>query len=100
MYLRRSVMYENATFCSPEEPPFMYFMVQFPLKCMTNGTISLLIVYCSFLSAYLILGVHISIYSSHASDFNCRNKALTTKLLKHNYRYHKLRKVFYRDTVG
>ena len=28
------------------------------------------------------------------SDFNCRNKALTTKLLRQGYRYFKLRKAF------
>ena len=32
--------------------------------------------------------------SSNVSDFNCRNKDLTAKLLKQGYRYHKLRKVF------
>ena len=34
--------------------------------------------------------------SSNVSDFNCRNKALTAKLLKPGYRYHKLhvRKAF------
>ena len=32
--------------------------------------------------------------SSNASDFNCRNKALTSKLLKQGYRYNKLRKSF------
>ena len=32
--------------------------------------------------------------SSNVSDFNCRNKALTAKLLKQGYRYHKLRKTF------
>ena len=32
--------------------------------------------------------------SSNVSDFNCRNTALTVKLLKHGYRYHKLRKAF------
>ena len=32
--------------------------------------------------------------SSHVSDFNCRNKALTAKLRKQGYRYHKLRKKF------
>ena len=30
--------------------------------------------------------------SSNVSDFNCRNKALTAKLLKQGYSYHKLRK--------
>ena len=32
--------------------------------------------------------------SSNVSDFNCRNKALTAKLLKQGYRHHKLRKAF------
>ena len=32
--------------------------------------------------------------SSNVSDFNCRNKALTAKLLKQGFRYHKLRKAF------
>ena len=32
--------------------------------------------------------------SSHVDDFNSRNKVLTAKLLKHGYRYHKLRKAF------
>ena len=31
---------------------------------------------------------------SNVSDFNCRNKALTAKLLKQSHHYHKLRKVF------
>ena len=36
------------------------------------------------------------------SDFNCRNKVLTAKLLRQGYRYFKLRKAywkFYQDTV-
>ena len=32
--------------------------------------------------------------SSHAADFNTRNKSLTKKLLKRGYWYHKLRKTF------
>ena len=32
--------------------------------------------------------------SSSVSDLNCRNKALTAKLLSQGYRYHKLRKTF------
>ena len=32
--------------------------------------------------------------SSNLSDFNCRNKALTAKLLKQGYRYFKFRKAF------
>ena len=46
------------------------------------------------------MGLHVSQLirfaraSSNVSDFNCRNKALTSKLLKQGYRYHKLRKAF------
>ena len=32
--------------------------------------------------------------SSNLSDFNCRNKALTVKLLRQDYRYFKLRQAF------
>ena len=32
--------------------------------------------------------------SSHADDFNYRNKFLTAKLLRQEYRYHKIRKAF------
>ena len=32
--------------------------------------------------------------SSNHSDFNCRNKVLTAKLLRQRYRYFKLRKAF------
>ena len=32
--------------------------------------------------------------SSHVDDFNTRNKVLTAKLLRQEYRYHKLRKAF------
>ena len=31
---------------------------------------------------------------SHVDDFNARDKWLTAKLLKHGYRYYKLRKAF------
>ena len=31
---------------------------------------------------------------SHVDYFNARNKCLTTKLLKQDYRYHKLKKAF------
>ena len=41
--------------------------------------------------------------SSSVSDFNCRYKALTAKLLRQGYRYHKHRKTyskFYRRQSG
>ena len=34
--------------------------------------------------------------SSHVADFNARNKSLTAKLLQKSYRYHKLRKTFFK----
>ena len=34
--------------------------------------------------------------SSHVDDFNTRNKVLTAKLLRQGYRYHKLRKAFFK----
>ena len=34
--------------------------------------------------------------SSHVVDFNARNKSLTAKLLQQGYRYHKLRKTFFK----
>ena len=57
----------------------------------------------SFISRFLMetsYGVYISQLNRFArascnfKDFNCRNKALTAKLLKRGYRYHKLRNVF------
>ena len=45
-------------------------------------------------------GVYVSVrVSSHVADFNTRNKVLSAKFLKQDYRYHKLRKAlskFYR----
>ena len=32
---------------------------------------------------------------NHVTDFNARNKCLTTKLLQQGYRYHKLQKIFF-----
>ena len=32
--------------------------------------------------------------SSHVDDFNTRNKVLTAKLLRQEYRYHKIRMAF------
>ena len=34
--------------------------------------------------------------SSHVDDFNTRNEVLTAKLLRQGYRYHKIRKTFYK----
>ena len=47
-------------------------------------------------------GVYISQLSrfarvcNHVADFNARNKCLTAKLLRQGYRYHKLRKTFFK----
>ena len=37
--------------------------------------------------------------SSHVADFNTRNKILTAKHLKQGYRYHKLRKTFFLNSI-
>ena len=58
---------------------------------------------CTSYGVYISQLIHFARISSNVSDFNCRNKALTAKLLKQGYRYHKLRKAFskfYRDTVS
>ena len=41
-----------------------------------------------------VYGAYIARASSNLSDFNCRNKALTAKLLRQGYRYFKFRKAF------
>ena len=43
---------------------------------------------------YISQLIHFARASSHVTDFNNRNKFLTAKLLKQDYRYHKLRKAF------
>ena len=43
---------------------------------------------------YIIQLIRFAKASSNLSDFNCRNKALTAKLLRQGYRYFKLRKAF------
>ena len=78
-------------------------MVRFQLKFMINGTIFYFdIVNFPFLDGDVprrtSYGVYISQLirfaraSSSVSDFNCRNKALTAKLFRQGYRYHKVRK--------
>ena len=81
-----------------------FLMAQFPLKFMINGTILILILLISFLdgdvpwrtsySVYISQLIRFARASSNVSDFSCRNKALTAKLLKQGYHYHKLRKAF------
>ena len=44
-----------------------------------------------FIFTYLNL---FGLLESHVADFSTRNKILTAKLLKQDYRYHKLRKTF------
>ena len=54
---------------------------------------------CTSYGVYISQLIRFARASSNVSDFNCQNKALTAKLLKQGYRYHKLRKAlskFYR----
>ena len=43
---------------------------------------------------YISQLIRFSRAASNLSDFNCRNKALTAKFLRQDYRYFKLRKAF------
>ena len=43
---------------------------------------------------YIVQFIRFAKASSNAAEFNTHNKFLTQKLLKQNYRYHKLRKTF------
>ena len=83
-------------------------MAQFPLKFIINGTILILIIVnFPFLDGdvprrtsygvYILQLLRFARAFSNVSDFNCRNKALTAKLLTQGYRYHKLRKAFIAD---
>ena len=91
---------------SDTEAPFLELNLS-----ISNGTVStkiydkrddliLILLISRFLMVTSSYGVYISQLirfaraSSKVSDFNCRNKALTAKLLKQGYRYHKLRKAF------
>ena len=75
-------------------------MAQFLLKFMINWAILILISLISRFSQRTSYGVYVSQLirfareSSYVSAFNCQNKALTAKLLKQGYRYHKLRQTF------
>ena len=83
--------------------------------CISNGTVSTKtydksddfdfdIVNFPFLDGDVLRRISYGVYisqlirltraSSNLSDFNCRNKTLTAKLLRQGYRYFKLRKAF------
>ena len=50
---------------------------------------------CTSCGVYISQLIRFARGSSNPSDFNCRNKALTAKLLRKCYRYFKFRKVFF-----
>ena len=65
---------------------FNFDIVNFPFwMAMTPGVPHM---------GYTYLNIRFARASSNLSDFNCRNKALTAKLLRQGYRYFKLRKAF------
>ena len=49
---------------------------------------------------YISQSIRFARASSNVSDFNCRNKALTAKLLRQGHRYHKFSMAFYRWHSG
>ena len=48
-----------------------------------------------FYGVYISQLIRFARVCSHVKDFNAGDKCLTSKLLKQDYRYHKLRKVFF-----
>ena len=48
---------------------------------------------------YISQLIHFARVCSHAHDLNNRNKILTSKLLKQDNRYHKLRKAFFLNFI-
>ena len=49
---------------------------------------------------YISYLIRLARASSHVADFKTRNKLLTQELLKQGYRFHKLRKTFFKYTEG
>ena len=66
---------------------FDFDIVNFPFL---DGDVPRRTSYCAYMSQL----IRFARATSNVSDFNCRNKALTAKLLKQGYRYHKLHKAF------
>ena len=50
---------------------------------------------CTSYGIYISQLIRFARASSNVSDFNCRKKAITAKLLKQGYLYRKLRKAFF-----
>ena len=48
----------------------------------------------TFYGVFISQLIRFALESSHADDFNTHNTILTTKLLRQEYRYHKIRKAF------
>ena len=53
-------------------------------------------VFGNFYGVYISQLISFARVCSHVDDFNTRNKCLNAKLLKQGYRYHKLRKAFFK----
>ena len=66
---------------------FDFYFVNFPFL---DGGVPRSTSYC----VYIAQLIHFARVSSHVDDFNTRDTVLTAKLLKQEYRYHKLRKAF------
>ena len=85
---------------------YLFLMVLFPPKCMINVMTDFDSFFFLFLDgdvsqrpsygAYISQLKRFDKVCCHVEDFNARNKCLTAKLLKQGYRYHKLRKAFFK----
>ena len=51
---------------------------------------------CPSYGVYISQLIRFARVCSHVDDFNTRNECIIAKVLKQGYRYHKLRKVFYK----
>ena len=68
---------------------FVFDKVNFPFM---DGDVS----WSASYNVYISQLIRFAIVSSHVTDVNARNKILTVYLLYQGYRYHKLRKKFFK----
>ena len=88
LYLNLSISNDTvSTTMYDKRDDFDFDIVNFPVP---DGDVPRRISYGVYISQL----IRFARASSNVSDFSCRNKALTAKLLKRGYHYQKLRKAF------
>ena len=99
----------NRTSSSDTEAPFLNLHLTISYGFVSSkiyATVLILIVNFLFLDGDIPRATSYGVYisqlirfarvSNHVADFNTRNQILTGELLKQDYRYHKLRKTFFK----